>query len=790
MTAFTTPSRADLRALALVLIIALVTWLGFTQLRTPDPQPATRTEIEFSAERAMVHLEAIATEPRGIGQPGHDAARDYLVAELTAMGLAPEIQTAPSVLLFPDADTFNTGTISNVIVRIPGTANTGAIAINAHYDGGSTGPAAGDNGVGVVATLEVVRALLAGPVLANDLIIVFSDGEEFGDIGAAAFTQQHPWAGDIRVAINSEAQGTGGPAILYATNEDDGWVTGEYFDVAPDPAAYSLLPELVRALPGMRLACDLQDYIEMGASGLGFVFARDTPAYHTARDSVANVDQGSLQQEGDNTLAAVRHFGSMDLSDIPDDPNRVFFTLPGAIVIHYSSSFVLLLTIMATALVAGVIVYGLRRDLFSLRGTLAGVGVFLLGLVAILVMIDLLWVLLRTINSDWTVLMIGSYQTTEIVIAFSLLALALMALLYGGMQRFTRWQNLGAGALVVWLLLLWAITFVAPSATYLLFWPLLFALLSYAWLLLRRDSAGLGLAILTVAILPAALIIPGTAYQVVALINRLEYMANLTGGLPLLGVWVLFVVPLVGLYLPHLAALSGEKTPRLRPHVPIATALAAVLLIGWTLATTGFDADHPRPDHIAYEWNVDTGEARWFSFDPETDSYTSQFLGDNPDRADVVLQPGTDVEAFVAPAPLAQLTPPEVIDIQTGAPGDTRIVSFRIISPRLAPDMSVVITTGGQITGATVDGLPLDLATYAPATDGELRLSNAGITDAGIAISLTLTGTDPIVVEIRETGYGLPVDVAGPITPRTDAQMLAAGLPPDATIIHRTVTIP
>ena len=69
-----------------------------------------------------------------------------------------------------------------MIARIPGTANTGAIAINAHYDGGATGPAAGDNGVGVAATLEVVRAVLAGPPLANDVIVVFSDGEENGDL--------------------------------------------------------------------------------------------------------------------------------------------------------------------------------------------------------------------------------------------------------------------------------------------------------------------------------------------------------------------------------------------------------------------------------------------------------------------------------------------------------------------------------------------------------------------------------------------------------------------------------
>ncbi len=364
--------RPWLRSLSLLTIIGLLSWLGFAQLRTPSVIPATSPPASFSAERAMVHLNAIAGQSRAVGMPGHDAARDYLVAQLTAMGLQPELQTTTSVLRFEGADSFGTGMVTNVIARIPGTANTGAIAINAHYDGGATGPAAGDNGVGVAATLEVVRAVLAGPPLANDVIVVFSDGEENGDLGAAAFNQQHPWAKDVRLAINFEAQGTGGPAMLYATSDEDGWLTGEYLSVAPDPSAYSMLPELVRALPGMRLACDLEDYLLNGAAGLGFVLAEGTAHYHTAQDNVANIDQGSLQQEGGNTLAGVRHFGAKDLTTVPTQANRVYFVMLPGVVVHYSSSWAVPLALLVTVVVGAVIGLGYRRRMLSVRGLVVG----------------------------------------------------------------------------------------------------------------------------------------------------------------------------------------------------------------------------------------------------------------------------------------------------------------------------------------------------------------------------------------------------------------------------------
>ncbi len=195
-----------LKRLVLFLVIMLAAAMAMDQFTPPDVVPASAPPAEFSAERAFDHLKVIAKEPHPMGSPANAAVRDYLIQVITGMGLQPEIQTATSVLRFPGAEGINAGTVQNVVVRLKGTASTQAILLDAHYDSADTGPGASDCGSCVVTLLETMRALKAMPPMKNDVIFVFSDGEERGDLGAEAFASQHPWMKDVGVAINFEVQ--------------------------------------------------------------------------------------------------------------------------------------------------------------------------------------------------------------------------------------------------------------------------------------------------------------------------------------------------------------------------------------------------------------------------------------------------------------------------------------------------------------------------------------------------------------------------------------------------------
>jgi hypothetical protein len=752
----------------------------------------TAPETAFSADRAMGHLDVIASESRAIGMPGHDAARDYLVDQLSLMGLDPQLQTTTGIVRFEGADSYNAGTVTNVIARIPGTGSTGAIALNAHYDGGSTGPAASDNGSGVVTVLETVRALLAGPALANDVVIVFSDGEENGDIGSAAFNQQHPWAKDVRLAINYEAQGSGGPAILYATSDDNGALTDTYFAVAPKATGYSLMPELVRQLPGMRLACDLEDYLLNGSAGLGFVYTSDTPAYHTERDSVTTIDRGAIQQEGENTLAVVRHFGNESLTDLPAEPNRVFFTILPNTVVHYSGTLALVFAALVTFVVAAVAVVGERRRKLSLGGAAIGAAAFLLGTIGTVVVTTLLWIGLRALNADYQVLLVGTYQANLNVVGITLTAIALMAALFIALQRRVRWESLMTGVVIVWTLLLWGATLALPGMSYLLLWPLAFGLLPLAWTVFIHDVGArpwARIAVLIVALVPTIALLPGTAYQVVALLNRLDYMAALGGGFPLLGVWALFVAPLVALALPQIRLLSGDGSRLARWAVPLTTALAAVLVFGWGMATSGFDAEHPRPNSIAYELDADTGAARWVSVDPALDGWTTQCFPDGATRGEYEVDQGFMATAHETTASVVDIEQVGIAVTSDTVTDGARTVTFRIDSPREAAQVDVAITGGIEIMSAAIDDRELDLTGYAPAAEGTLRFGYAGMATDGIAVTLAVRSEEPLRIDVSEMTYGLPEIPGMTVVPRPDDTMPATGIPLDATVVRKTFTV-
>ncbi|MEY2578989.1 MAG: hypothetical protein QOI49_1813 [Verrucomicrobiota bacterium] len=197
--------------------IGLVAFLGIWLQQPPDPAPATAAATAFSAARAMQHVEAIARAPRPIGSANHAAARDYIVRQLRAFGFEPEIQKTTAVNSTA-APLFLAGTIENIVARQRGTGDGRAVVLVAHYDSVSTGPGANDDAVAVATLLETARALTAGPQLRNDVLFLFTDGEETGLLGARAFVTEHPWAKQVEIALNFEARGNGGPSVMFETS--------------------------------------------------------------------------------------------------------------------------------------------------------------------------------------------------------------------------------------------------------------------------------------------------------------------------------------------------------------------------------------------------------------------------------------------------------------------------------------------------------------------------------------------------------------------------------------------
>src|SRR4051794_26680978 len=207
-------------ALATVVVLALVGFAAIWSVRPPAAADAGATG--FSARRAFQQVQAIATEPHPVGSAAQDRVRDHLVTTLRGLGLSPEVQDTVSAeggQLSSSAGGIGLAHVRNVITQIPGTASTGRIFLVAHTDSVQTGPGGNDDAAGVATVLETARALLSGPRLRNDVVLVLTDAEEACLCGAKAFVSQSLLARGGGVVLNFEARGSSGPAIMFETSE-------------------------------------------------------------------------------------------------------------------------------------------------------------------------------------------------------------------------------------------------------------------------------------------------------------------------------------------------------------------------------------------------------------------------------------------------------------------------------------------------------------------------------------------------------------------------------------------
>ncbi|HEY6385773.1 MAG TPA: M28 family peptidase, partial [Candidatus Acidoferrum sp.] len=310
------------------LTIVIVAGIAICYLLPPAVVPETAPATEFSASRAFEHLKVIAREPHPTGSAANARVRDYLIQQLERQGLEPHVQrtgVANLLEIFPGP--YAAGTVENVVARMRGTASTGVVLLMAHYDSVGTAPGATDDDSGVVTLLETLRALKSGPPLLNDVIFLFTDGEELAEVGSQGFVDEHPWAKEVSVIWNLDSGGSCGSAAFVVPN---GWLLREFKKAVPHPITSSIAAELAKLGP---LGGD--DTLVFDPTKIAIAQANYSgcqPRYHTAKDNLENLDLRSMQHLGIYTLAVARDLGNLNLREIPAVPDSVFFVIPGRIL--------------------------------------------------------------------------------------------------------------------------------------------------------------------------------------------------------------------------------------------------------------------------------------------------------------------------------------------------------------------------------------------------------------------------------------------------------------------------
>ncbi|WP_344358512.1 M28 family peptidase [Brachybacterium phenoliresistens] len=789
------PGRGGAGVLALLLLV-LVGVISAGDLAPPPPRSASAPATEFSAARAAEQLPELASRPRPIGTPAGERARDDLVERLRELGVEPEVQTATvqSPLRSGYDGSVLAGRVDNIVAVIPGTDPTGRVLLVAHYDSTMNSPGASDNGSSVVSILETVRALQSGPALRNDLVVVLTDGEEPGLLGAQAFVREHPLARDGGIVLNFDAGGSHGPSTMFETSAGSSCLIDAYTAV-PHPFADSATATFY----GMTSHnTDFTVFSGAGFAGMNSGFFRDSTDYHTPQDSIANLSPASLQHHGANMLSLARTFGAADLRSerMTQCDDSVFFTAFGTVVRHPADA-ALPLAVLGLLGIAAVLAMARRRGLITMPRMIAGFGAALVPLVLAPLAAFGLWQALLALRPGYADLVLGDPYRAEL---YRLAVIALTASVLVGWYAALR-QRIGPFALaqgaLLWPALLGVIlAWAAPGASFLLVIPVIGAALGTAGALVMPPSGWRGrLVAITL----------GAAFTVFLLPQLVWELLASSGGIAA-GAMVAFLMALLALpLLPVLELAFPERTgtpaPSDRPRwrrimAGRGTVLTAVLLVlsgsltGAGLVVDRFDADHPRPAHLHYVLDADSSTATWVSRDRQPSDWTCRYVDCGADAdsgssavrsqapwvADGAIRTGT--------AEPARLEVPEVIVLDDREEDGHRVLEVLLRSPRGAPVVSLYADR--PVLEATVTGVPLTDLSASGQPTWAFGLELHAPPPEGAVVTLRLASTDPVRLRIVDHSYGL-AGIPG-FTARPEGIGIALA-PSDVVSVGRTLTV-
>ena len=344
---------------ALLLIATLAAY------RTPAPLGLDAAPTVFSAARAREILKELVGDgvPHPMGSTADAKVRDLIVKRLTALGYSTELQTGLSCNGFGAC-----GTPTNIIATRGELSGKDAVMLAAHYDSVPAGPGASDDGVGVANLLEIARVLSVTPQPKHPIVLLVTDGEEGGLLGASLFTRDHPLAKRIWAAVNMDTRGVSGPSLMFETGTANAWLMRLYGRSILEPVTNSLCYVIYKTLPNNT---DFTIFKAASYQGFNLAFIGDVAYYHTPLDNFENASPSTMQHQGANALSGL--LALANATDVnPPAADSLFFDVLARAVVVWPIGLVLPASLAALVLLGAAAVLLARKGLLSLRDAAFG----------------------------------------------------------------------------------------------------------------------------------------------------------------------------------------------------------------------------------------------------------------------------------------------------------------------------------------------------------------------------------------------------------------------------------
>lgn len=565
---------------------------------------------EFSTKRALQKVAAMTKEPHYVGSENHKSVAAYLEKELQKLGLETSTQEGFSL-----TEWGNLSKSKNILARIKGSNSSKAVMLLSHYDSAphSSSLGASDDASGIATILESVSAFLAKKSAnKNDIIILFTDGEELGLNGAALFVTEHPWAKDVGLVLNLEARGSAGPSyMLMETNKGNAKMVQEFSDANPGfPVSNSLMYSIYKMLPN---DTDLTVFREEGKiQGFNFAFIDDHFNYHTQQDDLAHLSQKTLKHQGTYIMPLLKYFANADLTSLDSGEDYVYFNTPFAFV-SYPFSWNFILVLIAGILFIFFVFIGIGKRTLSIkeigRGFLPLIySIFFSGGIAFLG-----WKTINVFYPQYKDILHGfTYNGHSYIAFFTFITLAICFAFYKKFYFENQVMNYAVAPIFLWILINIALAIYLPGAGFFII-PVFCSVIMLAYFVLTQKT---------------------------------NWVLNLILAIPAFVILVPFIVMFpIGLGLKMLAGSAVLTTLVFTLLIPVFGyypkkgnwALAMLLIaLGFFIKAhlaSGYEEGKAKQNSLIYVFDNDTQKALWVTYDQNLDEWTKNYLGQNPGDA-------------------------------------------------------------------------------------------------------------------------------------------------------------
>ena len=749
-----------------LLIIILTTIWGFYDL-SPSVFKTPQKSTDFSINNALSHLKEISKEPHHTGTEAHKTVQDYIVSELQKLGLDPTIQTQTIV----NKKWFAGTTVENIIVKINGSEDGKSLLLLSHYDSSPhSALGASDAGSGVVTILEGLRAFLAKKKEPkNDIIILISDAEELGLLGAKAFVEYHPWAKDVGLVLNFEARGSGGPSfMLLETNGKNSKMISEFLKADPThPAANSLLYSIYKKLPN---DTDLTVFREIGdINGFNFAFIDDHFDYHTVQDSYERLDRTTLAHQADYLMNSLNYFSDSDIENLQSDIDLIYVNFPFIRILTYPYSWVMPLYIIAGIILLLLLLFGIVLNKIQPKKLLAGFIPSTLSIVLCGGVSYLLWKLILIIHPSYNDMLQGfTYNGYWYIAAFVSLNSWICFFIYKKFTHKNTITNLLIAPITLWMIINFFIQGDFKGAGFFII-PVFIAeiILAVSIFLKPIDK--------NYSIFFGLVSIP-TIYIFAPLIKLFPV------GLGLKAIFIsgILLALVFGLLLPVLNSSNARNT---------FTKLAGVLtVIFFSIATiySGFDIDNRKPNSLVYVQNTLDSTSYWGTYNTVLDAYVSQKIGeDNPSIKIKNAETKSKYNSKFTYAVKAENIPIKTSEITKDLDtiiDNKRILKFTIKPTRKINKYELSLRDSLYFNHLFVNDIPVREGKYFSINKGTFLVYHMANADEKLQIEISIPKKEKPIIFLNEISYDLLDNPILKVSPRSKNMMPMPFVTNDAII--------